>query len=105
MFRAYPFKPSSLGLPGQLDHGRHSFRRFSLGTHSAGTGSMPRWVRHKTPAKPRFPQNNGSLTVDVSKTLKTQSISVGYMGVWQTDDGGRLDPDSIQFLQFHDSWS
>ena len=35
--------------------------------------------------------------MDVSKTLKTQSVSFGYLGVRQTDDGGRLTPTVFSF--------
>ena len=58
---------------------------------------MLRWERHKAQAKPISRRNNGSLTIDVNKTFKTHSVSAGYMGVWQTDDGGRLIPTVFNF--------
>ena len=33
----------------------------------------------------------------MNKTFKAHSVSVGYMGVWQTDDGGRLTPTVFNF--------
>jgi hypothetical protein len=50
--QGYPFKPSSLGLPGLSIPGRRSFRRLSSETPLAARDPMLPWERRKTPAKP-----------------------------------------------------
>ena len=76
--------------------GRRSFHRFSLGTPLAGHSYAPLGATQNS-GEASFPQNNGSLTIDVNKTFKAHSVSLGYMGVWQTDDGGRLIPTVFNF--------
>ncbi len=95
--QGYPFKPSSLGLPGQLDTWTPQFPQVQFGNTFGGNSFYAPLGATQNSGEASFPQNNGSLTIDVSKTLKTQSLSVGYMGVWQTDDGGRLVPTVFNF--------
>lgn len=95
--QGYPFKPSSLGLPGQLDTWTPQFPQVQFGNTFGGNSFYAPLGATQNSGEASFPQNNGSLTVDVSKTLKTQSLSLGYMGVWQTDDGGRLVPTVFNF--------
>ncbi len=95
--QGYPFKPSSLGLPAQLDSWTPQFPQVQFGnTFGANSFYAPLGATQNS-GQASFPQNNGSLTIDINKTLKTQSLSVGYMGVWQTDDGGRLIPTVFNF--------
>ena len=94
--QGYPFKPSSLGFPGQLDSWTPQFPQVQFGntfggSYYAGLGAT------QNSGEATFPQNNGSLTVDLNKSFQTQSLSVGYMGIWQTDDGGRLTPIRLYF--------
>lgn len=95
--QGYPFKPSSLGFPGILDSWTPQFPQVQFGNTFSGSGFYAPLGATQGSGEATFPQNNGSLTVDVNKVLKTQSISVGYMGVWQTDDGGRLTPTVLNF--------
>ncbi len=95
--QGYPFKPSSLGLPGQLDSWTPQFPQVQFGNTFSGSGFYAPLGATQNSGEASFPQNNGSLTIDVNKTFKTQSISIGYMGVWQTDDGGRLIPTVFNF--------
>ncbi len=95
--QGYPFKPSSLGLPSVLDSWTPQFPQVAFGNTFSGAGFYAPLGATQGSGQASFPQNNGSLTVDVNKTLKTQSISVGYMGIWQTDDGGRLAPTTFNF--------
>src|SRR5579872_1351311 len=95
--QGYPFKPSSLGLPAQLDTWTPQFPQVQFGnTFGANSFYAPLGATQNS-GEASFPQNNGSLTIDVNKTFKTHSVSVGYMGVWQTDDGGRLIPTVFNF--------
>jgi len=95
--QGYPFQPSSLGLPGILDSWTPQFPQVEFGNTFGGSGYYAPLGATQNSGEANFPQNNGSLTVDVNKTLKTHSISAGYMGVWQTDDGGRLTPTVFHF--------
>jgi len=95
--QGYPFKPSSLGLPGILDSWTPQFPQVEFGNTFSGSGFYAPLGATQNSGEASFPQNNGSLTLDVNKSLKTQSISVGYMGIWQTDDGGRLIPTVFNF--------
>jgi Carboxypeptidase regulatory-like domain len=94
--QGYPFRPSSLGLPSQLDTWSPQFPQVQFGNTFSGSFYAPLGATQNS-GEASFPQNNGSLTIDVNKTFKTHSVSVGYMGVWQTDDGGRLIPTVFNF--------
>ena len=95
--QGYPFKPSSLGLPAQLDTWTPQFPQVQFGNTFGGNSFYAPLGSTQNSGEASFPQNNGSLTIDVNKNLKTHSVSVGYMGVWQTDDGGRLTPTVFNF--------
>ena len=95
--QGYPFKPSSLGLPGQLDSWTPQFPQVEFGNTFSGSGYYAPLGATQNSGEATFPKTNESLSVDVSKTLKTQSISVGYLGVRQNDDGGRLTPTVFSF--------
>jgi hypothetical protein len=94
--QGYPFKPSTLGLPAQLDVWSPQFPQVQFGNTFSGSYYAPLGATQNS-GEASFPQNNGSLTIDVNKTFKTHSVSVGYMGIWQTDDGGRLIPTVFNF--------
>ena len=94
--QGYPFKPSSLGLPGILDSWSPQFPQVQFGNTFSGSLYAPLGATQNS-GEATFPKTNESLNIDISKTLKTQSISVGYLGVRQTDDGGRLTPTVFNF--------
>ncbi len=95
--QGYPFKPSSLGLPGQLDTWTPQFPQVEFGNTFSGSGFYAPLGATQNSGEASFPGSNASLTLDVNKSWKTHSISVGYMGVWQTNDGGRLTPTVFSF--------
>jgi hypothetical protein len=95
--QGFPFKPSSLGLPGILDSWTPQFPQVQFGNTFSGSGFYAPLGATQNSGQATFPKTNESLTVDVNKSLKTQSISVGYMGVRQNDDGGRLTPTVFNF--------
>ena len=95
--QGYPFKPSSLGLPGQLDSWTPQFPQVQFGNTFSGGGFYAPLGATQNSGEATFPKTNESLSVDISKTLKTESISIGYLGVRQTDDGGRLTPTVFNF--------
>jgi hypothetical protein len=94
--QGYPFKPSSLGLPAQLDTWTPQFPQVAFGNTYGGAYYAPLGATQGS-GEANFPQNNASLTVDLNKTFKAHSVSVGYMGIWQTDDGGRLTATEFNF--------
>jgi hypothetical protein len=87
--QGYPFKPSSLGLPAILDSWTPQFPQVQFGNTFSGSYYAPLGATQGS-GQATFPQNNASLTVDVNKSFKAHSLSIGYMGIWQTDNGGRL---------------
>jgi hypothetical protein len=95
--QGYPFKPSSLGLPGQLDSWTPQFPQVEFGNTFSGSGFYAPLGATQNSGQATFPKTNESLSIDASKILKTQSISIGYMGVRQNDDGGRLIPTVFNF--------
>jgi len=95
--QGYPFKPSSLGLPGILDSWTPQFPQIQFGNTFSGSGFYAPLGATQNSGQATFPKTNESLSVDVTKTLKAHSITVGYMGVRQTDDGGRLTPTVFNF--------
>ena len=95
--QGYPFQPSTLGLPAQLDSWTPQFPQVQFGDTFSGSGFYAPLGATQNSGQAAFPQNNGSLDVDVNKTLTKQSISTGFLGVWQTDNGGRLTPTIFKF--------
>lgn len=95
--QGYPFKPSSLGLPGILDSWTPQFPQIQFGNTFSGSGFYAPLGATQNSGQATFPKTNESLSVDVTKSLKSHSITVGYMGVRQTDDGGRLTPTVFNF--------
>src|SRR5665213_810586 len=94
--QGFPFKPSTLGLPGLLDSWTPQFPQVQFGNTFSGSFYAPLGATQNS-GEASFPQNNGSLTIDVNRNFKAHSLSIGYMGVWQTDDGGRLVPTVFNF--------
>ena len=95
--QGYPFSPSSLGLPGLLDSWTPQFPQVEFGNTFSGSGFYAPLGATQNSGEATFPKTNESLSIDINKALKTQSISVGYMGVRQNDDGGRLTPTVFNF--------
>jgi hypothetical protein len=94
--QGFPFKPSTLGLPSILDTWTPQFPQVQFGNTFSGSFYAPLGATQGS-GEASFPQNNGSLTIDVNRNFKAHSLSVGYMGIWQTDDGGRIAPTLFNF--------
>ncbi len=91
--QGFGFLPSTLGLPGQLDSWTPQFPQVGFpGTSYAPLGATA------GAGEGIFPQDNVSLNVDLNKIVKSHSFSFGYMGVWQTNNGGRVTPTIFTFL-------
>ena len=95
--QGYGFKPSSLGLPGVLDTWTPQFPQISFGNTFSGQGSYAPLGATQNSGEATFPENNGSLNADLNKSFKAHSVSIGYLGIWQTTDGGRLTPTVMNF--------
>jgi hypothetical protein len=90
--QGYGFHPSTLGLPGQLDSWTPQFPQLSFsGSNYAPLGATA------GAGQASYPYNAISLGTDLNKTYGTHSVSVGYMGIWQTVDGGRIAPTTYNF--------
>jgi len=84
--QAYPFKPSSLGLPSFLDGLSNEFPDIGItGMGGLGPGSLSGGAGQGS-----FPRNVGSYSVDVTKTHGAHTMNMGFMGVVQQDLGGRM---------------
>jgi hypothetical protein len=95
--QGYPFKPSSLGLPAVIDSWSPQFPQVQFGGNTFNPNSYAPLGATQNSGEATFPENNASLTIDLNKAFKTQSISFGYMGIWQIQDGGRLIPTVYAF--------
>jgi len=95
--QGFPFKPSSLGLPAVIDQWSPQFPQIQFGNTFSGQGSYAPLGATQNSGEATFPENNASLNADLNKSFKAHSVSVGYLGIWQTTDGGRLTPTVLNF--------
>ncbi len=93
--QAYPFNPSSLGLPGFLDSISNEFPDVTVsGIAGLGPGSLSGGA-----GQGFFPRNVGSYSVDFTKVLGPHTMTMGFMGVVQQSNGGRLFVTNFDFPQ------
>jgi hypothetical protein len=93
--QAYPFKPSSLGLPAFLDSISNEFPDVTIsGIAGLGPGSLSPGA-----GQGFFPRNVGSYSVDFTKVLGPHTMTMGFMGVVQQSNGGRLFVTNFDFPQ------
>jgi hypothetical protein len=92
--QAFPFQPSSLGLPSFLDGLSNEFPDITIsgmtvagcgGCSSLGPGSLSSGAGQGS-----FPRNVGSYSVDITKSHGAHTMNMGFMGVVQQDLGGRM---------------
>ena len=95
--QGFPFKPSTLGLPGTLDSWTPQFPQIQFGNTFSGSGFYAPLGATQNSGEASFPGSNASFSADLNKVFKTQSVTIGYLGVWQTNDGGRLIPTVFNF--------
>ncbi len=95
--QGYPFKPSSLGLPGILDSWSPQFPQVQFGNTFSGAGFYAPLGATQNSGEASFPMDSATLAIDVNKSFQAHSVSVGYMGIRQTDNGGRLIPTVFNF--------
>ena len=87
--QGYPFKPSSLGLPGIIDANSPFFPDIQVSGY-AELGM---------PQQRSFSNNVGTLSVDIIKMFAAHTLSFGYMGVLTQLNGGGLGSTSFSFNQ------
>jgi len=93
--QAYPFNPSTLGLPSFLDGLSNEFPDIGItGMGGLGPGSLSGGAGNGT-----FPRNVGSYSVDVTKNHGAHTMNMGFMGVVQQDLGGRMAVTNFFFPQ------
>lgn len=93
--QAYPFQPSTLGLPSFLNSISNEFPDIGITTMGGlGPGSLS-----SGGGEGSFPRNVGSYSVDVTKTHGAHTMNMGFMGVVQQDLGGRLAETNFFFPQ------
>jgi hypothetical protein len=93
--QAYPFKPSSLGLPAYLDSVSNEFPNIGIdGTGGLGPGSVSGGAGNGM-----FPRDVGSYSVDITKTHGPHTMTIGYMGVVHENTGGRMPVTGFHFPQ------
>ncbi|MFL6305470.1 MAG: carboxypeptidase regulatory-like domain-containing protein [Candidatus Sulfotelmatobacter sp.] len=87
--QGYPFKPSSLGLPGAIDANSPFFPDIQVsGFAELGNGQQR-----------SFSNNVGTLSVDIVKMFSSHTLSFGYMGIVTQLNGGGLAPTVFGFNQ------
>lgn len=87
--QGYPFKPSSLGLPGGLDSLTPVFPNITINGYTQ-LGSATQQA---------FSNNTGSISTDLVKTIGPHTLSFGYMGVLNQLNGGQVQPTYFTFTQ------
>jgi hypothetical protein len=93
--QAYPFNPSSLGLPTFLDSISNEFPDITVsGMAGLGPGSLSPGA-----GQGLFPRNVGSYSVDFTKVVGPHTMTMGFMGVVQQSNGGRLFVTNFDFPQ------
>lgn len=91
--QAYPFNPSTLGLPAFLDGNSNQFPNISIsGTQGLGPGSISGGAGFGL-----FPRTIGSFSVDFTKVRGPHSMTIGFMGVEALNTGGRLPQTNFTF--------
>jgi hypothetical protein len=85
--QGYPFKPSTLGLPSQLDTFTPIFPRFSISGYSTLGLSQ----------QASYPNNVGTISADFVKVFGPHTISFGYMGVLSQLNGAEVPFTSFNF--------
>jgi hypothetical protein len=93
--QAYPFNPSSLGLPAFVDSVSNEFPNITAsGIGGLGPGSLSGGA-----GQGLFPRNVFSYSVDFTKTHGPHTMNMGFMGVVMQDNGGRLFVTNFNFPQ------
>jgi hypothetical protein len=84
--QAYPFNPSTLGLPSFLDSVSNEFPNIGVdGIGGLGPGSVSSGAGEGS-----FPRDVGSISVDFTKTHGPHTMTIGFMGVAHANTGGRM---------------
>jgi hypothetical protein len=92
---AYPFNPSTLGLPSFLDSISNEFPNIAVdGINGLGPGSVSPGA-----GQGLFPRDVGSLSVDFTKIHGPHSMTMGFMGVAHANTGGRIPVIGFHFPQ------
>jgi len=86
VMQAYPFNPSTLGLPAFLDGVSNEFPSIAVdGMGGLGPGSVSAGA-----GEGMFPRDVGSFSVDFTKMHGGHTMTMGFMGVASADTGGRM---------------
>jgi len=93
--QAYPFKPSTLGLPAFLDGNSNQFPNINIsGMQGLGPGSISGGAGYGL-----FPRTIASYSADFTKVRGSHSMTMGFMGVLHQNTGGRLPQTNFNFPQ------
>lgn len=93
--QAYPFNPSTLGLPAFLDSLSNEFPDISVsGIGGLGPGSLSGGA-----GQGLFPRDVGSYSADLTKVLGPHTLKMGFMGVVFENTGGRMYVTNFNFPQ------
>src|SRR5215469_2891178 len=83
--QGYPFKPSTLGLPGALDSISPIFPaiNFSADASLLNAGLTSAYTPLGSPSEGITPSNIGTISADITKVIGPHTLSFGYMGTEQ----------------------
>jgi hypothetical protein len=84
--QAYPFNPSTLGLPSFLDSISNEFPSIAVDGYG---GLGPGMVSYGA-GQGSFPRDVGSISLDFTKTHGGHTMTMGFMGVAHANTGGRM---------------
>jgi hypothetical protein len=84
--QAYPFTPSTLGLPAFLDGNSPEFPNINVSDiQGLGPGQLSGGA-----GEGMFPRSIGSYSVDFTKVRGSHNMTMGFMGVVHQNTGGRF---------------
>jgi hypothetical protein len=95
--QGYGFHPSTLGLPAILDSWTPQFPQIAVGGGTFGGTYYAPLGATQGAGQASYPSTNVSLSLDLNKTVKAHSLSFGYMGIQQQNNGGRIAPTTFTF--------
>jgi hypothetical protein len=84
--QGYPFHPSTLGLPAELDTISPIFPAInfsSLAGGNQGEALTSAYTPLGSPGSGRTPTGIGTISTDITKVFRTHTLSFGYMGTIQ----------------------
>jgi hypothetical protein len=99
--QGYGFKPSTLGLPAALNSITPMFPQinFSADTNSLIAGLTSAYTPLGTSSEGATPDQIGTLSADITKVLRSHTMSIGWIGAFRQVNSESIGKTSFNFTQ------